>query len=104
MNITKDLSLLDFVKKERLIALTAICSIVTMQFLNSFKYNLLDPTLDFMIPEEKIDFLNVTIRDGVGSSNYETKRLTLDFGQVLKEFVKWLIVIFLVYSIYVYVS
>jgi large-conductance mechanosensitive channel len=100
----KDSSLLDFVLRERLVTLTVICSIVTMQFISTFKVNLFDPLLDFAIPEEKIDFLNVTIRDGVAIDKYDTKKITLDFGQVLKEFVKWLFVIFLIYMLYIYTS
>ncbi len=97
-------TLLDFILKERFLTLTVICSVVTMQFVGSFKINILDPILDFAIPEEKIDFLNVTIRDGIGEHKYDTKKLTLDFGQVLKEFIKWLFVIFLIYVLYIQIE
>ena len=100
MSTIKDKTFVDFILKERFLTLTIICSIVTMQFISSFKIYLLDPLLDFAISEEKIDFLNVTIRDGIGEHRYDTKKLVLDFGQVLKEFIKWLFVIFLVYALY----
>jgi len=102
--MSKDSSLLDFILREKVITITAICSIVTMSFISTFKINIFDPILDFMIPEEKIDFMNVTIREGLHQERYETKRLTLDFGQVLKELIKWVFVIFLVYLLYLYTN
>ncbi len=102
--MSKDRSLLDFVLRERLLTLTVICSIFTMSFISTFKVNIFDPLIDFAIPEEKIDFLNLTIRDGVHQERYETKKITLDFGQVLKEFIRYIFVLFLVYLLYLYTS
>ncbi len=102
--MSKDSSLLNFVLRERLLTLTVICSIFTMSFISTFKVNIFDPLIDFAIPEEKIDFLNVTIREGESMNKYETKKITLDFGQVLKEFIRYIFVLFLVYMLYLYTS
>lgn len=93
-------SLFDFILDSRVLTLAVLCSLITMQLITSFKINLLDPLIDFAVPEEKIDFLNVTIRDGIGEQRYDTKKLTLDFGQALKSFLAWLIMIFIIYIIW----
>jgi hypothetical protein len=88
---------LSFILRERLLSITVICSIITFQFISTFKINLFDPLLDFLIPEDKIDFLNVTIRDGVELPKYEPKKLVLDLGQIFKETLKYIFVIFIFY-------
>jgi large-conductance mechanosensitive channel len=86
-------SVLSFILSERLLSITVICSIITFQFISTFKINIIDPLTEFLLAEEKFSFLNITIREGVEIPKYEPKKLVLDFGQVFREFIKWIIVI-----------
>ncbi len=58
-------SVLDFIVKERILTITVLCSIVTFQFISTFKSNMFDPLLELVLPDHLFDYLNVTIRDGV---------------------------------------
>jgi len=90
-------SILSFILSERLLSITVICSIITFQFISTFKINVIDPLLDFVLSDEKFNFLNFTIRDGVDIQKPEPRKLVIDFGQVFKEFVKWIFVIALLF-------
>ena len=85
----KSNGLMNFVLSRNLLAIGVIGSIVTFQFITTFKINITDPLLEFILPDEKFDFLNLTIRDGVELPKLP-KKLILDFGPVLKEFLKWI--------------
>lgn len=95
-------SVLDFILKERIIAITVICSIVTFQFISTFKNFIVDPLLDFMLPDHLFDYLNVTIRDGIDMPKIDQKKLVIDFGQLLREFIKWTCVITILFILATY--
>ena len=91
------MSILDFILRERFITITVFGSIVTFQFLSTFKTYILDPILDFILSEHLFDFLNITIRDGVEIQKIDQKKLIIDFGQLLREFMKWIVAIAMLY-------
>jgi large-conductance mechanosensitive channel len=97
-------NLLSFIVSERLLSITVICSIITFQFISTFKLNIVDPILDFMLPEEKFNYLNFTIRDGNEVPKIENKKLVLDFGQIIKELFKWGFVLTILYLLARYTS
>jgi large-conductance mechanosensitive channel len=97
-------SLLKFILAERILSITVICSIITFQFISTFKVNIVDPLLDFVLSEDKFNFLNITIRDGYEVQKFENKKLVLDFGQVFKEFVKWIFIIAILFLLAKYVK
>ena len=97
-------SLLSFILSERLLTLTVICSVITFQMLNVFKAYLFDPLMDFMMPTEKFDFLNLTIREGYEAPVPDSKKLVLDFGPCIKEIIKWVFIIFIVYLLAKYTT
>ena len=100
---TKFNSLLNFILAERILSITVICSIITFQFISTFKVNIADPLLDFVLSDDKFNFLNITIRDGQEIPKIENKKLVLDFGQVFKEFVKWIFVLSILFMLAKYV-
>ena len=97
INSNRYKSVLSFILSERILTLTVIASVITFQLLNTFKGFLFDPIMDFIMPTEKFDFLNVTIRDGYDMPMPDSKKLVLDFGPCLKEVIKWIFIIFLVF-------
>ncbi len=97
-------NVLSFIISERLLAITVVCSIITFQFISTFKINILDPLMDFMLPEERFNYLNFTIRDGNEVPKIENKKLVIDVGQVFKEFIKWICVITVLYFLAKYTN
>jgi large-conductance mechanosensitive channel len=84
---------------EKWLTLTVIGSVVTFQFISSFKGNILDPLLDFVFPEDKFKFMDISIRDGEEIVMPKKRKLTLRFGDWMREFIKWgcvMVVLFLV--------
>lgn len=100
----KTSTVLDFIVKERILAITVLCSIVTFQFISIFKSNMFDPWLELILPDYLFDYLNITIRDGVEMNKIDQKKLVLDFGQVFKGFITWIFMISVLYILYKYTS
>lgn len=96
--------ILDFILKERILAITVIASIITFQFISTFKVNLVDPLLDFILPNNYFENLNLVIRPGYEPPSVDQKQLTLDFGESLREFIKWIFVIFLLFILVSFTS
>jgi large-conductance mechanosensitive channel len=95
-------SVLDFIVKERILSLTVLCSIATFQFINSFKAGLVDPILEFILPEYVFDYLNITVREGYEQPKIDQKKLVIDLGQLLKGFFTWIVMIGIFYILYKY--
>jgi len=95
-------NIIDFILRERILAITVICSIVTFQFISTFKGNITDPLLDFMLPDHLFSFLNLKIRDGYSIPKPDQKEIIIDLGQLLKEFIKWICVIAILFILVKY--
>ena len=93
---------LSFILSERFLTITVIGSVFTFQFLSSFKMTIVDPLLDFMLPNESFNFLNVKLRDGVEPYVLEPKKLTLEFGTFFKSLVVYIFIIFILYALATY--
>lgn len=85
-------NILSFILSERLLTITVIGSIFTFQFISAFKATIIDPLLDFILPQESFGFLNVKLRDGVEYPQ-EPRKLTLDFGSFFKALITYIFVI-----------
>jgi large-conductance mechanosensitive channel len=86
-------SVLSFILSERLLTITVLGSIFTFQFIASLKQYIINPLLDFVLPEENFSFMNLVIRDGVSFPKPEPKKLVVDFGSFFKEFFIWIFMI-----------
>jgi large-conductance mechanosensitive channel len=86
-------SILSFILSERLLTITVLGSIFTFQFIAGIKNFIIDPLMDFMLPDENFGFMNLVIRDGIDFQRPEPKKLVVDFGSFFKEFVKWVFLI-----------
>ena len=95
-------TLLDFIIRERILAITVVCSIITFQFISTFKINIVDPILELLFPDYLFDYLNITIRDGVEIQKIDQKKLIVDFGQIFKAFISWFFMIGLLFILYRY--
>lgn len=73
---------------EKWLTVTVIGSVFTFQFISAFKAFIIDPLLDFLLPNEKFRFMNVTIRDGEETMPANNK-IVIGFGSYTVEFVKW---------------
>lgn len=95
--------LISFILSEKILTITVICSIITFQFISSFKNNITDPIINFMLPEEYFSYLHLVLRDGVEVPKPTPKKLVLDFGQVLRDLVLWMVLIGLVLLMAAYI-
>jgi len=86
-------NVISFILSEKFLTITVIGSIFTFQFISSLKTSLVDPLLEFALPNEFFKFLNVTLRDGFEPFPQDQKKITMDFGTFFKEFIKYILVI-----------
>ena len=87
-----------FLLSEKLLTIAVIGSVITFQFISTFKTSLIDPLLDFALPQEKFQFMDVTLRDGTEIMPTNPK-ITMNFGVFLREFLKWTFGIVILYLI-----
>lgn len=85
-----------FILSERWLTITVIGSIFTFQFISTIKRDIIDPLLDFSLPDSKFGFMNIVIKDGVVAANPD-RQLSLDIGDLLREFIKYIVVIIILY-------
>lgn len=86
-------NILTFTLSEKFITLTVIGSVFTFAFISSFKGDIIDPLLNFILPEENFGFMDITIRDGIDIRPLGPKKIELRLGDFFKEFITWLFVI-----------
>lgn len=88
---------------EKWLTITVIGSVITFQFISSFKTDIIDPLLDFALPCEKFSFMDVTVREG-DDIMPKNPKLVLRFGNWTREFIKWGFVIVMLYLVSKYTS
>jgi large-conductance mechanosensitive channel len=91
-------NLLSFILSERLLTITVLGSIFTFQFISAFKFCIVDPLLDFVIPPESFGFLNVVIREGVPMYT-EPRQISLDFGNFFKALITYIFLISILFML-----
>lgn len=98
MDAPKSENVIQFLLNERLLTIAVLGSVVTFQFISTFKINIIDPLLDFALPSDKFNFMNIVLRDGEEPIVYSPDRkLSLGIGIFLKEFIKWMVAILIIY-------
>lgn len=88
---------------ERWLTITVIGSVLTFQFISSFKVDIVDPLLDFVLPDDKFSFMDIVVRDGEDIMPRNHK-LVLKFGDWTREFIKWGVIMVLLYLISKYTN
>jgi hypothetical protein len=88
---------------EKWLTITVIGSVLTFQFISAFKTDIIDPLLDFALPSEKFNFMDITVREG-DEVIPKNPKLTLRFGDWTREFIKWGVVMVLLYLVSKYTS
>lgn len=101
MDINVDLidrkkSIISFILSERLLTLTVIGSVFTFQFLSSTKLYLIDPIFEFLFSDDHFNFMSLVLRDGVPVIKTD-KKIVMDFGAFFKEFMKWLLIMLILF-------
>ena len=91
------MKVLNFLVNQKAITLSVILSIVTFQFISTFKVSFVDPILNFAMPTERFSFMDITIRDGISSKPVGPIKLSIDFGNIFKETIKYMFSVVLVY-------
>lgn len=89
-------NVVQFLLNERLLTIAVLGSVVTFQFISTFKINIIDPLLDFALPSDKFNFMNIVLKDGEEQVMFERK-ISLGIGVFLKEFIKWIVAILMIY-------
>lgn len=92
-----------YILSEKWLTITVIGSVFTFQFISAFKTFILDPLLDVVLPYDKFKFMDVKIRDGeeIPPRNLAVK---MSFGSYFIEFVKWGILMVLLYILAKYTT
>lgn len=85
-----------FLLNEKLLTIAVLGSVVTFQFISTFKVNIIDPLLDFALPSDKFNFMNIVLKDGEDPVVFDRK-ISLGIGIFLKEFIKWMVAILIIY-------
>lgn len=83
-------NLINFILNERFITLTVLGSIFTFSFVGSFKADIVEPMMHFILPEENFGFMDITIRDGESIPMPTPLRIDLRAGNFFREFIIWL--------------
>lgn len=89
-------NVITFLLNEKLVTIAVIGSVITFQFISTFKTNIIDPLLDFALPSDKFNFMNIILREGDIPPTSQMK-LSLDIGTFFKEFLKWIVGIVLLF-------
>ena len=79
--------------EQKWLSFAVIGSIFTWKLISSLREYIFDPILDQALPDKKFNIFDIPLGD-------EQLRL----GALLKEFIKWIIVILILYLIYKYTS
>lgn len=89
-------NIIRFILAERWLTITVIGSILTFQFVSSFKRDIIDPILDFLLPDSKFGFMNIIIKDGTPILPPDPQ-LRIDIGDFFRESIKYLVMLVLLY-------
>ena len=84
---------LEFINKIELLSIAIIGSFITMKFLNALYDNLYEPAVDALIDAEKSD-----------KYYFRIGKYYIQIGMVIKEFIKWLlliVVLMIIYNIFI---
>jgi len=96
-------NIIKFILSQKFITLTVIGSIFTFAFISSLKRDMIDPLLDFLLPEENFGFMDITIRDGM-KINTPPKQIELRVGNFFKEFITWILAACTLYALSVFTN
>ena len=80
---------LEFINKIELLSIAIIGSFITLKFLNALYDNLYEPAVDVLIDADKSD-----------KYYFRIGKYYIQIGMVIKEFIKWLLLIVLLMIIY----
>lgn len=94
-----DETIFRFILRERFLTLTVIGSIFTFAFVGSLKADIIDPLLHFVLSEDNFDYMNITIRDGEKPPRIN-RAIEIRFGKFFREFITWMFIIAVLYSMY----
>lgn len=96
-------NMIRFLIREKWFTITVLGSIFTFQFASSIKIFLIDPILDFLLPDDKFSFMDIVVREGVPVEP-KNPRLTFRLGDFFREFVKYLVLISLLFLLSKYTN
>lgn len=99
----KDSSIFKFLLSEKFITLTSLGSIFTFAFISSFKGDIIDPVIDFILPTQNFDFMNVTIREGE-KVVFPERQIEVRVGRFFVAFITWLLLMFILYGLWKFTS
>jgi len=103
MDTDKHANVIRLILSEKWLTITVIGSVITFQFISSFKGDIIDPLLDFALPADKFSFMDIVVRDGEDMMPRNPK-LVLRFGDWFREFIKWGCVIVLLFLVSKYTN
>ena len=79
--------------KEKWITVSVIGSIFTFTFLDSFRKGILNPIIDVILPDRVFGHLNIKVDIKPGISTEEGDSIEFKFGDFIKQFILWIIII-----------
>lgn len=96
--------MLSFLLDEGVVTVGVLSGLFTTGLLNSFKLNILDPTIEKMIPSHTLDNFGNLFPVPVGTPEQTgLPKNVLKWQTFLKDFITWLIVMFIFYLFWKFV-
>lgn len=89
-------NVIKFLIHEKFLTIAVLGSVITFQFVSTFKTSIIDPLLDFVLPADKFNFMNIVLREA-DTSVLQRMELSLGIGTFFKEFIKWMIGLVLIF-------
>ncbi len=96
MNSQEYDNVIKFLITEKFLTISVLGSIITFQFVSTFKTSIIDPLLDFVLPADKFNFMNIILREA-DTSILDRGQLSLNIGIFFKEFIKWMVALVLIF-------
>jgi large-conductance mechanosensitive channel len=94
----KDNNLFRFMIREKYITLTTLGSIFTFAFISSFKEDIVDPLINFILTNQNFDFMNITIREGE-KMDFPERQIELKIGHFFISFITWLLLMTFLFAL-----
>jgi len=88
----------EFILREKFICITVLGSIFTFAFISSFKEDIVDPIMYFILSPQSFDFMNVVIREGE-KVEYPERQLEIRVGHFFRATVTWILLMLFLFAL-----
>ena len=95
--------MLSFLLDEGVVTIGVLSGLFTTSLLNSLKSNIIDPCIEKIVPSHKLDGFTSLFPIPIGTTDDTLPKNIIRWQTFLKDFITWLIVMFIFYLFWKYV-